>query len=493
MKAILIIPGGRASPAPGTPCLSLFPLLDRPFVQRVIEALTGRGVTDVHVVLGHAAEAVEAALGDGRRWGCAIAYHLIGDPDRAERAVAAVARAAGGRVVIGRADCLPALPPGLPAAGPGVLFGRPGAWSGWAVADAADLADVGGGGPDAVARCLTDRGARWTPCGKTLELRSIADVPAAQRALLRGEVENALVAATEVRPGVWVARGARVAPTAVLDPPVFVGENTAVGPRARVGPYAVIGPGCMLDHDSAVRDATVCPDTYIGGGVALDGVIADGPVLIHPGGQTATTVDYCLLARVGITLPLAAVPGRLLATAGFLLAVPAVAAAAAWLWLTRPGPVFWRRAFARAPSSDGRRTIGAVYTLAPPGPREAEFGWVIPASVRGLVLELLPALGGVSLGSLRLVGLPPRGEQPQGRAGCLAALRSPPGLVTEAALCPPETADDALLVDAYQAHTSGAVANLKRLARFLVRAATAWGVATDTPAERPVAAHPVGK
>jgi hypothetical protein len=299
--------------------------------------------------------------------------------------------------------------------------------------------------------------------------------------LLLGEIPGALTAARQVRPGVWLGANAQLSDTSALQPPVFVGENSIVGAGVRVGPSAVVGADCLLARDSAVRDATLCPGTYVGPGVELDGVIADGNSLVNPHQQTVATIDPRLLDQVSPALPYASGGWRLLALAAFLAALPVVVAAAFWLRLTRPGPLLWPRRFVRAPAGTPETAweIGTVYTLAPPRAGEEGRGWVIPATFRGLVLEFLPALWCVARGSLRLVGLPPRDHDVLKTHGerCPALLRLPPGLVTEAALCctGPLAEEDCLLVAAYQAETSGRFADLRRLGRFLLRALTVWG------------------
>lgn len=482
MKAILVIPEQQVIPCPTVPCLPLFPLMDRPFLQHVVEALAGRGVTDIQIVFGQGADAVERFLGDGTRWGCSFSYHLIGDPER-PACVLRAAAADGGLVLIARADRLPVLPTSFSGSGPGMLFGTPGDWSGWAVADARELRAAPAVSPAELAHYLAGRGATWVSAGRPLVLQSLADVPAAQQAFLRGEVPGALVAARETRPGVWTGPNVRVAPTARLVPPVFVGENTIVGAGVCLGPSVVVGPNCMLDRDCGARDTTVCAGTYVGPGVELDGVIVDGSSLVNPRNQTVATIDRRLLDHLVPVLPLTSWLWRLLAAAAFVAALPVVLAAALWLRLTRPGPVFWRRRFVRAPSSASEppEEVGTVITLSPPRRGEDVYGWVIPATLRGLILELLPALWCVACGSLRLVGLPPRAGHLLRAQGtrCPALLRASPGLVTEVALCRPErlTPEDCLLVDAYQTQTSDSLANLKRVCRFLFGVLTVWGKA----------------
>ncbi len=61
---------------------SMLPLIDRPFIQHVIEYLTNQGITDFDVVLSHLPEKTKQLLGDGTRWGGQFRYHLVKDPSR---------------------------------------------------------------------------------------------------------------------------------------------------------------------------------------------------------------------------------------------------------------------------------------------------------------------------------------------------------------------------------------------------------------------------
>lgn len=486
-RAVLTVPCGVAGGA--GQCLPLFPLLDRPFLQHLVEYLTDRGVREFHFVLGRHADEVEELLGDGARWGVSFYYHLTRDPDRPGRVLRAVA-ARGGLLVVGHADRLPELPRVLPARR--ALFDAPAGWTGWAVVGPDDVTDGLDRRADLEGR-LADRGADRIRRGPPLRFESLADVGPAQQALLLGEFPGVYRAAREVRSGVWLARNVRVAAAAELVPPVFVGENTVVGAGARVGPYAVVGPNCLLDTDCGVQQTTVLPGSYVGPGVELDGVIVDRDRLINPRTRTAVAVDRHLLG--GLTSPSLAGGARVLAERVaaltlFVLALPVLLAAVGWLRLTRSGPVFWPRRFVQAPASSRGWRVRTVHTLASPRPGEREVGWVIPPTARGVVLELLPALLAVARGHLRLTGLPPRDAplvrqlQAERRP---ALLGFPSGLVTEASLHAhlELTPEDVLLIDAFQAYSASPAADLLRLARFFTRTLTGrWKADPDLlPAE----------
>src|SRR4051794_2548913 len=111
MRAILFAAGNDSTmPAltEARPAVMLS-LMDRPFLQHVLEALVDAGVHHFDFVLHHRPELVEAHFGDGKRWGCEIRYYLARDGASQYRMLQAMPPA-DGPVVIAHADRLPLLP-----------------------------------------------------------------------------------------------------------------------------------------------------------------------------------------------------------------------------------------------------------------------------------------------------------------------------------------------------------------------------------------------
>src|ERR1700722_10228444 len=132
MKALIIATGDRLAPeyaGEGLPGF-LLPLIDRPFLQHIVEFLPEAGIVDtIDIVLSHVPEKVEALLGDGTRWGVPIRYSLARDP---ARPYAALSRLDGVEpVLLVHADCLPqvALKDSVASPQP-VAFCADGKWTG---------------------------------------------------------------------------------------------------------------------------------------------------------------------------------------------------------------------------------------------------------------------------------------------------------------------------------------------------------------------------
>src|SRR5438552_394640 len=84
MMGVVIATGHSPELAPLTERIPapIIPLVDRPFLQHVIEYLVDQGVSSFGFVLSHLPEQIEEFLGDGKRWGSTFRYFLAREPDR---------------------------------------------------------------------------------------------------------------------------------------------------------------------------------------------------------------------------------------------------------------------------------------------------------------------------------------------------------------------------------------------------------------------------
>jgi mannose-1-phosphate guanylyltransferase len=116
----------------------------------------------------------------------------------------------------------------------------------------------------------------WSDVGNLREyIRGNADAMAR-----RVEVE---VPGTEIRPGVWVDDGTRMASSARIEPPVVVGANCEVGEDVvMVGP-TVIGDGCLVGAGALLSRALVLSHTrLLPGSLVVDGIVGQRAVAAAP-------------------------------------------------------------------------------------------------------------------------------------------------------------------------------------------------------------------
>jgi hypothetical protein len=71
----------------------------------------------------------------------------------------------------------------------------------------------------------------------------------------------------EIRPGVWLGRGARIHPRARVLAPAFIGSQTRINASAVVTRCGVVEHHAVIDCSTVVEDATVLPYTVVGAGL----------------------------------------------------------------------------------------------------------------------------------------------------------------------------------------------------------------------------------
>ena len=67
----------------------------------------------------------------------------------------------------------------------------------------------------------------------------------------------------EVMPTVWIAKSAKIAPSADITGPTIIGENTEIRPSAFIRGSALIGNGCVIGHSTEVKNAIIFDSVQI--------------------------------------------------------------------------------------------------------------------------------------------------------------------------------------------------------------------------------------
>ncbi|MGD8634453.1 MAG: sugar phosphate nucleotidyltransferase [Anaerolineales bacterium] len=69
--------------------------------------------------------------------------------------------------------------------------------------------------------------------------------------------------------GVHIGRGVRMAPSAMIHPPVYIEKSVVIHSGASIGPDAYIMSGCVIGSDGKVQDAIVFRDSEVPGGSSI--------------------------------------------------------------------------------------------------------------------------------------------------------------------------------------------------------------------------------
>lgn len=280
--------------------VSMVPLMDRPFIQHVIEALASRGRKDIDIVLSHHPELIEKLLGDGSRWGCTFRYHLVRSFPQVTRTLRSLGQDSHGEpLLVADATSIPLA--GLTMPDPktmkkGPFFysctvrdndrddpGRE--WSGWAwipawmLGELPELSSWNDLYPWSLARfrkkCAIEQ------AGAVLRIDTYSGILDAQRQVLDKSFHGLLLTGTEVEEGVWLSRNVVIHPEALITPPVFLGQNCRIERGAQVGPHVVVCRNCVLDERTSVANSLIFPNTYVGQSLELSDAIVDQNRLIN--------------------------------------------------------------------------------------------------------------------------------------------------------------------------------------------------------------------
>jgi NDP-sugar pyrophosphorylase family protein len=443
----------------------MIPLVDRPFIQHVVEFLVGQGTTGFDVILSHLPQQIEKLLGDGSRWGCSFRYHLVRDPGQIQRVVRTIAHGHDGSYLLADATAIPQVdvsrePHGEAARQAPVLYclehGGSGpkdaaSWTGWAWLPGDALQDLpalprwGDLYPWVLDRYGGQCSLVTVPC--TIRMDSYTNVLAANARVLDKGFPDLLMTGREVEDGVWLARNVVIQPGARITPPVYVGQNCRIGRGVHLGPYAAIGGNCVLDDNSSISNALVFPNTYVGESLELKDVIVERNRLINERFGSGTTItDEFILSSIReeqVKKWLSGVISRVFAALILALVLPFLPAVYLYLRARHPDIAIRRDNVVRLPA-EFDPNLWKTYSLFSldvprdnPGQAAGPAGsspLVQGSAWRHFLCSFLPGLVNVIRGDLQVVGVQPRAEEEVMALEAewrLAYLRSKAGLVTE--------------------------------------------------------------
>ena len=86
---------------------------------------------------------------------------------------------------------------------------------------------------------------------------------------------------TQIRDKVWVGEGVKIAPSARVIGPVYIGARTTIGAGATVGPFTSVEHDCVIDCGTTVEQSTVLPNSYLAPGLLIRNSQVDGRHLEH--------------------------------------------------------------------------------------------------------------------------------------------------------------------------------------------------------------------
>ena len=253
MKALLICPAIRPALvqlAEDRPLVTA-PLLGECLVNHWVEHVAALGATHVIICAADRAGDVKAAVRNGERWG--VRVEVIPTSNELTTAEAAATYQSDGK-------------------------------AGWLPAphDIVVMSHLPG-------------------CPATPLFESYASWFAAVVAWMPRALTPARVRVSEIRPGIWAGRRARISPHAQLIAPCWIGDQVLVGANAVLGPGAVVEDRAVIEVGARVVQSYVASDTFVGRMTVVNNSLALGSTLINWQTDSSLRVPdpflLCSLAR----------------------------------------------------------------------------------------------------------------------------------------------------------------------------------------------------
>ncbi len=261
---------GDATPFSGRPACWMLPLVDRPFLQHVVESICAAGIRDIHIAVSHAPDAARAVLRDGTRWGVQITHHFWPDAANLCSIISRINSGNGTRWLIAWAhSCVNINASSLHE--PSILCGSQGNtdWA-WILATESALQNV-------PTKLNAEAWTHWL--GSTgldtrhsnaplLRTDSASALLTAQEDVL-SQRYPALISGHQIEPGIWLSRNVVLHPSTQVRAPAFIGADCRVGANAIIGPNAAIGKIGHIGRESLVTHSVVSPNTWLGDDLEL--------------------------------------------------------------------------------------------------------------------------------------------------------------------------------------------------------------------------------
>lgn len=290
MKAVIIAPGFAPDIAGLTKTVSaeMLPLIDRPFLQHIVEHIVANGIKKIEFILNDHANAVETFFGTGQRWGIECKYHLCTDAEKPFETLKNIFRLNSEDCILVYGDRLAFCP--LNNCTDNESGIKCSIWKDGDKEYFAGMAHVSGEYIESLESDMT-----LDAFGKMLTTISECDkfyveepmfVNSYQSYLhstglaMTKYIDKLMVSGKVKDEAIWISRNVVIHPTAKLIPPLYLGQDCRIAAGCILGP-GVISDGCIIDKKTSIKESVVLKDSYVGEGLELDDVIIDKSLLVN--------------------------------------------------------------------------------------------------------------------------------------------------------------------------------------------------------------------
>lgn len=284
-------------------CSPLIPLVDRPFVQHVIEAVALRGIRRLTFVVTDDVQPLRTELGTGQRWGVNFDFQTVRSSHDFHQRLARFLRPSDAARFL-FVDATYLQPQGWAEAfeqrSKSKVFtfkdtDKTTRWAGSALIHSKDIDNLATRALEcSLEQRLVEFGRQrgaLVEVAPPLRGHNFEALLAAQDRALSGETHDALDFGTQAEDGIWIRRGVCLHPSTQFVPPVYIGEHVEIAEAVRLGPNTVISNGSVIDAKSEIVDTFVGGGSFVGEGLHVDACIVDRFRLFHTKLDVAVQVN----------------------------------------------------------------------------------------------------------------------------------------------------------------------------------------------------------
>ncbi len=431
MKAVIIATGVNENMAPLSEKYPapMLPLIDRPFIQHVVEYLVEEGVTEFDFILSHLTEKVEALLGDGTRWGSTFKFHLVKNPSYPYKHLKVLKfDNPEEQILLAHADRLPEVNLKETKSElnyPTFFYYKESEeddrlkWTGWVLLSPDLIKGVSGNMDEkAYESYLLSRVSgekKVVEVLRQVNAQSYNGLMSSHIKALTKEFPCLMLSCREAEDSIWLSRNITLHPTARLIPPVYIGENSKIGQGVLLGPNAFIGSNSVLDTRSTVKNSIIFPGSYVGQFLELSNVIVDKNRLINfrIGAEFPVADDFILGSLIDSPVRrwLEKTISKLISLILLILLSLLIFATILVLKLTRQGPVFYKKEVVRLPAQPNETTWRSFSLLSFSSGHPGKESGLKSGGLRHFLLHTLPALINIVRGDMGFLGVSPRTKE----------------------------------------------------------------------------------
>lgn len=270
-------------PAGDNSLACLLPFGTATFAERVLDSCSQAGLRQIDLVVSEQPESLRERLGDGSRWGLQLTWHLSKETATPYTVMQGLRLKSGQRMLIGHGHRWVAervLRRLVEHDGVAMHLDQSVCWTGWLSIDSltvqnfAPYADY-----ESLSRIASDMSSQHVLMTKPNEFAradNADELMRAQQMILQDMEAGTVPASWLRRPWGAMSPDAVVDPLARIEGPVLIGPGCVVAQSAQIGPGSVLSRNVMVTDGAAVLNSLILPNTYVGGSITLDQVVAQG-------------------------------------------------------------------------------------------------------------------------------------------------------------------------------------------------------------------------